>query len=163
MGIRNVEVVQRNLLRRATPRVRGFRGKSSAMVSVPTPESYSNIPTIFRPILLQRIIPHPSWVDLMVFPSFRNALINDLRDWAGPCMRAHWELLWPRTLEEALIRDDTGRVLLHPEFADLVMDAKNWLMQRTILDESLISREVRSISNLDSKSDRATILSGRNC
>jgi hypothetical protein len=55
---------------------------------VPTRENYSNIPTIFRPTRLQRFVPHPSWVDLMVFPSFRNALINNVGDWAEPCMRS---------------------------------------------------------------------------
>lgn len=103
---------------------------------MPTPESYRNMPAIVRPTDMQRLKPHPAWVDLMVFPSFRDALIGNLRDWVEPCLRARWEVLWPGSLEDALIRDaDSQRVFITPEFADFVVKPKNWLMQRVILQD----------------------------
>lgn len=111
-------------------------GNLMRWILMPTPENYANIPSNVRPTNLQRLKPHPAWVDLMVFPSFRNALINDLRDWVGPCMKAKWELLWPHSVEEALVHHAyTQRIFLAPEFAAYVVDPKNWLMQRSILDE----------------------------
>lgn len=102
---------------------------------VPTPENYANVPPIARPTQQQRLIPHPSWVDLMVFPTFRNALINRLRDWVEPCVNAGWNVSWPHSLDEALVRQPSSqRVFLAPKFAAFVVDPKNWIMQRSILD-----------------------------
>jgi hypothetical protein len=42
----------------------------------PTLENYRSMPSLVRPTDLQRFKPHAAWVDLMVFPSFRDALIN---------------------------------------------------------------------------------------
>lgn len=103
---------------------------------VPTRENYANIPSSVRPTDLQRLKPHPPWVDLMIFPTFRNALIENLRDWAEPCIRAKWSLLWPYSQDEALVRHaQTQRVFVKKEFAIYVNDPKNWLMQRSILED----------------------------
>lgn len=103
---------------------------------MPTPENYSNIPSIARPTHMQRFKPHPAWVDLMIFPSFRNALIHNLRDWVEPCIKAKWEFLWPYPLEEALVRHaHTQQIFLTPDFSTYVDNPKNWLMQRSILEE----------------------------
>ena len=101
---------------------------------VPTPENYRDIPSMARPTDFQRLRPHPSWVDLMVFPTFRNALIGNLRDWVEPCVKAGWRILWPHSLEDALFRDARSqRIYLTPEFTQFVVDPKNWLMRRIIL------------------------------
>lgn len=111
-------------------------GSMMRWILMPTPQNYANLPPIARPTHLQRLRPHPAWVDLMVFPSFRNALINNLRDWVEPCVKAKWELLWPYALEDALIRQaQTQRIFLTPEFAAYVVDPKNWVMQRSILND----------------------------
>ena len=103
---------------------------------MPTPENYRKVPSMVRPTDLQRLKPHPAWVDMMVFPTFRNALINNLRDWVGPCTKARWEVLWPHPLEDALVRDaDSQHVFVDPKFADYVTNPNNWLMQRVILEE----------------------------
>lgn len=72
----------------------------------------------------------------MVFPSFRNSLINNLRDWVEPCTRAGWKTLWPHSMEDALLRDTASdRVFVAPEFAAFVTKPSNWSMQRSILDD----------------------------
>lgn len=103
---------------------------------VPSAENYARIPAMARPTSLQRIKPHPAWVDLMVFPAFRDALVNNVRDWVEPCVRAGWQLLWKRPLEEALMHDTRSqRIFLTSEFASFVAKPENWLMQRTILQD----------------------------
>lgn len=103
---------------------------------IPTPEHYANIPALARPTQLQRLKPHPSWVDLMIFPTFRNALVDKLRDWVEPCIKAKWEFIWPHPIEEALIRHaDSQQVFIAPKFALHVDDPKNWSMQKTILED----------------------------
>lgn len=103
---------------------------------VPTAESYANIPLVARPTRLQTMKPHPAWIDLMIFPTFRNALVNKLRDWVGPCTQAEWQVLWSRPLEDALLQDSaTGRTYLNSQFTSYVVDPKNWSMRRSILED----------------------------
>lgn len=102
----------------------------------PTPERYAQVPSIVRPTRLQRLKPHPPWVDVMIFPSFRNALVDRLRDWVEPCMEAGWDLLWSRPLEQALFHDArTQQIFLTPEFAVYIDNPKRWLMRKSILEE----------------------------
>ena len=102
----------------------------------PTAENYSKMPLIARPTSLQRLKPHAAWIDLMIFPTFRNALVERSRDWAEPCMRAKWELIWSNPLEDALHRDEVGtRVFLSREFVLHAGVPENWVMQDSIFTD----------------------------
>ncbi|KAI5465002.1 hypothetical protein BGZ63DRAFT_401906 [Mariannaea sp. PMI_226] len=46
-----------------------------------TKESYEQLPEFIRPTLLQRTIPHPPWVDVIVWPDVRDAIIQHM-DWS---------------------------------------------------------------------------------
>lgn len=103
---------------------------------MPTPDNYRNIPPMVRPTSMQRLRPHPAWVDMMVFPTFRDSLINNLRDWVEPCIKAKWTILWPHSIEDALLRDAaSNRVFVIPEFASFVVNPNNWSMHKSILDD----------------------------
>ena len=102
---------------------------------MPTSETYAKLPALARPTRLQRLKPHPSWIDMMVFPSFRDALVNEPRDWVGPCIEAEWQVMWPHSLDDALSRHaESQRIYLAPEFAAFVVQSKNWSMKPSILE-----------------------------
>lgn len=46
-----------------------------------TKESYDRLPAFIRPTLLQRTIPHPPWIDVIVWPDVRDAIIQHM-DWS---------------------------------------------------------------------------------
>ncbi|KAH6894627.1 hypothetical protein B0T10DRAFT_590302, partial [Thelonectria olida] len=46
-----------------------------------TKESYDQLPEYIRPTLLQRTIPHPPWIDVIVWPEVRDAIIQHM-DWS---------------------------------------------------------------------------------
>jgi hypothetical protein len=117
---------------------------------MPTADNYLNIPDMVRPTRLQKCKPHPAWMDLMVFPSFRDALILKERDWVGPSTRADWRVTWSGSIEAAIVHDhSTRRTLLHPSFASHVADVRNWTMKTSILNHfpELAGSEVRLVAD----------------
>ncbi|KAK7416233.1 hypothetical protein QQZ08_012084 [Neonectria magnoliae] len=46
-----------------------------------TKESYDQLPHFIRPTLLQRTVPHPPWIDVIVWPQVRDAIIKHM-DWS---------------------------------------------------------------------------------
>lgn len=102
----------------------------------PSRETYGKVPSMMLPTKSQKMKPHPSWIDMMVFPSFRDALVQQPRDWVEPCLRAEWQILWPHTLDQALNRhEDSQQIFISQEFAAFTVDPRNWMMTRRLLQD----------------------------
>jgi hypothetical protein len=112
----------------------------------PTAENYARMPAIARPTRLQRAKPHPAWIDLMIFPAFRDALIEKQRDWVGPCTRAEWKVCWSGSVAVVQMAD---RMVLSDAFIAYVVNPQNWTMRRCILEDfpEIADSEMRILSD----------------
>lgn len=85
----------------------------------PSPEAYRRLPAGQRPTIAQRLIPHSAAIDLVTEPEARTVLCQRPRDFVTAYMGTR--LTWPRTLEEAVERDEQGRLHLTSEFEAFIV------------------------------------------
>lgn len=94
-------------------------------------ESYYAMPTFMRPTHLQRTVPHPPWVDTIVWPQARDDIIREM-DWTrfeelrwlgGPGMSINWQF----GLAGAVTKSPDGRfVMLNQAFEAHLHKLENW-------------------------------------
>ncbi|KAG9254865.1 uncharacterized protein F5Z01DRAFT_99330 [Emericellopsis atlantica] len=100
-------------------------------------ETYDRMPAFMRPTSLQRAVPHPAWVDLVLFPAARDDIIR-LRDWSPDRFEAYRAATarslsanWPYADSGAVVESESGdhdgqRAALNPIFEAHVRNLDNW-------------------------------------
>ncbi|KAI1812564.1 hypothetical protein GGS20DRAFT_591594 [Poronia punctata] len=100
----------------------------------PTREAYIGLRDIFPPQSSQQTVPHPQWMDFMLWPHLRNAIIlrqdlyntAEFRQTYGTNMRLK---NWPLTIPEAFTVDfSTGAIYATDEFEEHIWNLRNWSM-----------------------------------
>ncbi|KAF7550644.1 hypothetical protein G7Z17_g5584 [Cylindrodendrum hubeiense] len=96
-----------------------------------TKESYDQLPHCLRPTLLQRTIPHPPWIDTIVWPDIRDAIIQHM-DWSrffelraviAPSLCVGWPHTDTRSVFETV---DGKNYKLSSVFEQHLRDGSNW-------------------------------------
>ncbi|CAG9947690.1 unnamed protein product [Clonostachys rosea f. rosea IK726] len=94
-------------------------------------ETYEKMPVMLRPTELQLKVPHPAWIDVIVWPEARNAIIKDM-DWGRfeelrELSGASLTVSWPYEDSTAFIESpDKQTMLLHPVFEAHLQNPSNW-------------------------------------
>ncbi|VUC32692.1 unnamed protein product [Clonostachys rosea] len=94
-------------------------------------ETYEKMPVMLRPTELQLKVPHPAWIDVVVWPEARNAIIKDM-DWGRfeelrTLSGASLTVSWPYEESTAFIESpDKQTMLLHPVFEAHLQNPSNW-------------------------------------
>jgi hypothetical protein len=97
----------------------------------PSSTTYLAIPEWLRPTPNQLLMPHIPLVDFIVWPAFRELVVQipamqERMNWLLE-MNLHVQCEWGFTAGEALKKDeDTGRVDLTDEAKETVRDLENW-------------------------------------
>lgn len=106
-------------------------------------DTYDRMPTYLRPTPLQLAVPHPAWVDLVIFPAVRDELIR-LRDWDSDRFEAFrtgtassLSVNWPFVDSGAVVElgDDGQVVALNPIFEAHVRNLDNWTVSAQVARE----------------------------
>lgn len=110
----------------------------------PTPATYAIIPDHIKPTIKQRLIQHPSSIDICVVRPMRDSLIDGMRDYARPITNAGFNVMWTLDIGEAIVylrsqQNEVGddRTFISPKFAEHVSDAKNWIFGRNLIKDFL--------------------------
>ncbi|CAH0045965.1 unnamed protein product [Clonostachys solani] len=94
-------------------------------------ETYELLPPFLRPTELQLTVPHPAWVDTIVWPAARDAIITEM-DWGRfeEFRRLGGNRItvrWPYPDSTAIIESpDKKTMLLHPSFEAHIRNSDNW-------------------------------------
>ncbi|KAI0813261.1 hypothetical protein GGR55DRAFT_566310 [Xylaria sp. FL0064] len=100
----------------------------------PTRETYIGLRDIFPPQPKQQQIPHPQWMDFILWPHLRSAIIErqsiyntlEFRHFYLSSLRVK---SWPVAITEAFTVDfSTGSIYATDEFLEHVWDLRNWGM-----------------------------------
>ncbi|KAI0399327.1 hypothetical protein F4802DRAFT_52336 [Xylaria palmicola] len=100
----------------------------------PTRETYIGLGEILPPQSIQRTIPHPQWMDFILWPHLRSAIIERQGIYNTPEFRhiycTNLRLKnWPVAITEALSVDfAAGSIYATDEFSEHVWDLRNWGM-----------------------------------
>lgn len=100
----------------------------------PTRDTYTGLRQIFPPQPNQQIIPHPIWMDCILWPHLRSAIIERQVIYNTPEFRhvycTNLRLKnWPAAITEAFTVDfSTGSIYATNEFSEHVWDLRNWGM-----------------------------------
>ena len=97
----------------------------------PDAESYNDIPEWHRPSRLQESVPHPIFIDFLIWPALRDALVSSHTSFKYEFRRDTGRLItvdWPSE-KDLFIKDQVQRLKLHPDFEGHVMNLDNWKLQ----------------------------------
>lgn len=100
-------------------------------------ETYDKMPKFLRPTELQRTVPHAAWVDTIVWPEARDAIIRNM-DWARfeefrVLAGLSLTVQWPYDNSTAFIEaPDKQTMLLHPIFEAHIRKAENWKLGKEV-------------------------------
>lgn len=107
----------------------------------PSPSTYNALPHFLRPTLLQRRVPHPVWIDLIMWPDVRDKMIQAgdfsrfelFRAVTGQSMTVNWPYTDSGTFVELdggnMMSDGDGegsRQVLNPIFEAHIRDGNNY-------------------------------------
>ncbi|RSL52694.1 hypothetical protein CEP54_010783 [Fusarium duplospermum] len=130
--------VQRSPLQSLLPRV-GFLFVLSHLLRwyiCRTKESYEQLPAFIRPTKLQTSVPHPAWIDVIIWPQVRDSIIqtmdwsrfNEYRALVAKSLQVNWPHADPRSILE-LCRD--GRSYrLSSVFEKHISTPENWSVDK---------------------------------
>ncbi|KAH6971561.1 hypothetical protein BKA56DRAFT_693124 [Ilyonectria sp. MPI-CAGE-AT-0026] len=96
-----------------------------------TKESYDQLPSCIRPTLLQRTVPHPAWIDVIVWPEVRDAIIQHM-DWSRfyefrAVVSKSLCVGWPHMDTRAVFESGDGKnYKLSSVFEQHLRDGSNW-------------------------------------
>ncbi|KAL1891428.1 hypothetical protein Sste5346_007692 [Sporothrix stenoceras] len=115
----------------------------------PTKENYEAIPEFLRPTPLQRRVPHPAWVDMIIWPDVRDSLIRGgdysafelLRFVLGNTVSINWPYTEAHTFMECA---DGKRLALNPIFEAHIRNLDNYSVgYQAAMAFPVLSRYVR--------------------
>ena len=106
----------------------------------PTQEAFATLPDFLRPTEMQLTIPHPIWVDTIVWPEVRDRLIQEFDYTEFQAFRfslgSSISLGWTGSVVECLSLTDTlDEYSLSVEFELHLRDLSNWTVDRTFTSE----------------------------
>ncbi|KAL1586343.1 hypothetical protein WHR41_05389 [Cladosporium halotolerans] len=117
----------------------------------PTSAHYERVPFFLRPTIAQMSIPHPSWIDLILWPDIRDALVThpelrkpiwDARNEVAQFLNANW-MHPPAQLFEPLY--GSANLGLTPLFESHILELNNWSIDDDAASISpVLSAKVRS-------------------
>ncbi|KAF2708631.1 hypothetical protein K504DRAFT_491325 [Pleomassaria siparia CBS 279.74] len=97
----------------------------------PTKQNYEAMPEYLRPLEIQLTIPHPAWIDVVVWPRAREQIIRHM-DWSEfEIFRAisnhDSSINWPGGLSTVFTADAEGKDLrINPSFENHIRTLENW-------------------------------------
>lgn len=105
-------------------------------LAFPSPETFAALPSHLRPTHVQTTVPHPIWIDMIMWPEARNHLIHGvawsnfplIREISGRCLKCHWPHDTTRLFENI----SGGRAKLSTAFEEHIRDIRNWSMTAEI-------------------------------
>jgi hypothetical protein len=97
----------------------------------PTKQNYEAMPAYLRPLEIQLTIPHPAWIDVIVWPEARERIIRCM-DWSEfEILRAignhDMSINWPHGLHTVFTEND-GDMRMNPDFERHIRELENWTM-----------------------------------
>ncbi|KAK5628941.1 hypothetical protein RRF57_004657 [Xylaria bambusicola] len=105
----------------------------------PTRDTYIGLRDIFPPQSKQQQIPHPQWMDFVLWPRLRSAVIERQGIYNTPEFRhIYFTNLrvkgWPVAITEALTVDfSNGSIYATDEFSEHIWDLRNWGMHENFI------------------------------
>lgn len=105
----------------------------------PTRDTYIGLREIFPPQSKQQQTPHPQWMDFLLWPHLRSAIIERQGIYNTPEFRhIYFTSLqvksWPIAITEALTVDfSSGSIYATDEFLEHVWDLRNWGMHENFI------------------------------
>ncbi|KAI1177697.1 hypothetical protein F4777DRAFT_189260 [Nemania sp. FL0916] len=105
----------------------------------PTREAFIGLREIFPPQSSQRAIPHPQWMDFILWPPLRSAVVERQILYNTPEFRhvycTNLRLKnWPMAITAAFTVDfSTGSIHATNEFSEYVWDLRNWGMHENFI------------------------------
>lgn len=110
-----------------------FRALIAWMIQ-PTRDTYIGLRGMFPPQANQQTIPHPQWMDFILWPHLRSAIVAR-QDLYNTAEFRHFYATnirlknWPITITEAFTVDfSTGAIYATEEFSEHVWDLRNWAL-----------------------------------
>ncbi|RSL94631.1 hypothetical protein CEP52_012519 [Fusarium oligoseptatum] len=130
--------VQRSPLQSLLPRV-GFLFILSHLLRwyiCRTKESYEQLPAFIRPTKLQTSVPHPAWIDVIIWPQVRDAIIqtmdwsrfNEYRALVAKSLNVNWPHTDPRSILE--LCEDGRSYRLSSVFEKHISTPENWSVDK---------------------------------
>ncbi|KAI1361649.1 hypothetical protein F5Y08DRAFT_342478 [Xylaria arbuscula] len=105
----------------------------------PTRDTYVRLRGILSPQPKQQQTPHPQWMDFLLWPHLRSAIIERQGAYNTPEFRhIYFSSLriksWPVAITEALTVDfPTGSIYATDEFLEHIWDLRNWCMHENFI------------------------------
>ncbi|KAF4989652.1 hypothetical protein FDECE_14644 [Fusarium decemcellulare] len=105
-----------------------------------TKESYEQLPAFIKPTKLQMSVPHPAWIDVIIWPQIRDAIIQTM-DWSrfleyravvSKSLRVNWPHSDPRSILEPCENGQGCR--LSAEFERHISTPENWTVDKEAAD-----------------------------
>ncbi|KAJ4256797.1 hypothetical protein NW762_008893 [Fusarium torreyae] len=121
-----------------------------------TEESYEQLPAFIRPTKMQLSIPHPAWIDVIIWPEVRDAIIQKM-DWSrfeeyrqivSRSLSVNWPHSDPRSILQ--IGDDGKSYRLSDTFERHICTPENWSVDKAAAEAfpflESVSREDKFVS-----------------
>lgn len=105
-------------------------------LAFPSPETHAALPTHLLPTHAQTTVPHPIWIDMILWPEARDVLIHAIpwsnfpviREISGRCLKCNW----PHNASGLFEDMSGGRAKLSAAFEEHIRDIRNWSMTAEI-------------------------------
>ena len=96
-------------------------------ILLPCERNFEALPNMMKPTLLQCRVPHVAAIELIPYPSLRDACVSRLPERLIPLKRSTWSVNWPFSMHQAMERNDsTGRTQLTAAFVEHALIESNW-------------------------------------
>lgn len=105
-------------------------------LTFPCAETGAALPECFRPTALQRSVPHPQWVDMVLLPPLRDIILQQpgyATDGMLTTFAGNVSLAWPGDMVDAFVIDDAGDAWLSERFVAHAEDLRNWSLGNEFL------------------------------
>lgn len=105
----------------------------------PTEANFYSMPSWLRPTPAQLAVPHPMWIDCIIWPKARDRMCRNRRYHGlnGIISKLSNESIsvnWPYSLSDILVRDAESNIVLNPMFALHIKNLDNWSLGPKFLD-----------------------------
>lgn len=119
-------------------------------LAFPSAETRAVVPNCYHPTALQLSVPHPQWVDMVLFPHQRDIMLRDPERYATDekmtTFASNVMLEWPADMVDALVIDAAGDAWLSERFTEHAADMRNWRVGKA--DFGILSQTILGTSSL---------------
>lgn len=97
----------------------------------PTEANFNSLPEWCRPTPSQLAVPHPIWIDLIIWPKLRERLCRETRyHGQGPTIAdiscESISVNWPYGPRDVFMHSNNSEIILNPVFEAHIKDLSNW-------------------------------------